>query len=1037
MKKILLIITVLILSAEFNFSQVTTLWEKSATLSTNPSWNTGSLTRGISYGQVGANHRLFVVTRAASFGGKQILILDAATGDSVGVLDTTGISGGTFAVNDVEVSSDGKIFVCNLAVGGSFKVYRYDTEASAPLTVINYDATGKRLGDKITVTGSTADNSIIIWAVSADEDGEVVKFTTTDNGMTFTAEVLDVGSFVTFSSAAVGPLANGDFYYNAHGSNAMKYSSTGALIGTIPPAVMPTGGSAIRYLRNLNGDEYIVANALGTGFEQARIIKVPGGVPADAELFASTPTLGTNSAGGLGDVSFRRVDDRVFQVFVLSTNNGLGAYTVTLDLPVLSVSGDYYIGNPGTGPGGSDPGFLSIREAFDVLNEATFTGNSTWYITSDIFESFTPVTGYGIGLAINPEPHTVTFKPYTGVQPVISLAYPVDGTSGPSGAMVIGVPGEGNIAWDSLRVTRNIIFDGSNTAGGTTRDLTIQNLTTSHGNAFPVAIVGDVSNVVIKNCNIYYQAQSISTSNLFRGAVQLRARLQGGINWTPTNITLENNHISANFPGVSQGAIGIVVTSLAPSPTTYSDGIVIKDNIIEGNQRAIALNWSGDTDIYGNEIILNQRISETTANQGIVATNVVTGSEVNIYNNVISSVVSVSNGAGAGNTAISIESNGTYNIYNNMIFGFSLSATNPTATLRGISVSSSTATANVYYNTIYMDNIADIGTGSVAYNGLYFSDGTNEVKNNIVYSAEADFVSYCINRTGTAGTFVSDYNNFYPANSTNGNVGFWNTTAAQTLSAWQTASGQDANSVSKEVFFVSTTDLHLTGSSNGDFDLAGTPIAGITGDIDGDTRHTQFPYMGCDEASIPLPVELSSFSASVVSGNVHLKWTTATEVNNRGFEIERSSGDKFITIGFVEGNGTTSETRSYSFVDKNLGKGVYSYRLKQYNFNGTFSYSNVIEVDVTAPNSFALHQNYPNPFNPTTTIDFELASPVNVNLVIYNMLGEQVEVLINNELREAGVHSIRFDASHLASGTYIYRLQAGNFVETKKMMLTK
>jgi hypothetical protein len=99
-------------------------------------------------------------------------------------------------------------------------------------------------------------------------------------------------------------------------------------------------------------------------------------------------------------------------------------------------------------------------------------------------------------------------KPYTGTQPVISLAYPTDGTSGPSGALIIGVPSKGNIAWDSLRTTKNIIIDGSNTPGGTTRDLTIQNLTTSHGNAFPMTIVGDVSKLVIKNCNIIKLSQS-------------------------------------------------------------------------------------------------------------------------------------------------------------------------------------------------------------------------------------------------------------------------------------------------------------------------------------------------------------------------------------------------------------------------------------------------------------------------------------------------------------------------------------------------
>ncbi len=201
MKKILFTIFAAICFASIGYSQVTTLWEKSVTAGTKPVWETGSTTRGISYGLVGGNHRLFIVNRDATFGGKQIFIFNAATGDSIGKLDTTGLSGGTIVVNDVEVSTDGKIFVGNVAVGGFFKVYKYDSLAAAPVNVINYDATGKRLGDKFTVTGSTADNSIVIWAASANALGEVVKFTTTDNGITFTPQVVNIGTLVSFSSA--------------------------------------------------------------------------------------------------------------------------------------------------------------------------------------------------------------------------------------------------------------------------------------------------------------------------------------------------------------------------------------------------------------------------------------------------------------------------------------------------------------------------------------------------------------------------------------------------------------------------------------------------------------------------------------------------------------------------------------------------------------------------------------------------------------------------------------------------------------------
>ncbi len=1035
MKKILYVFVLILFSVSLGYSQVTTLWQKSTATSNLPAWFSTNNERGLSYGFVGGNHRLYIASRNATFG-NNIYIYNALTGDSVGLLNTTGISGGLFVINDVEVSTNGVIYVCNMTTDASiaanpFKVYRYTTETDTPVAVISFNTTGTvRLGDKFTVTGSTADNSVTIWAASGNTNN-VYKFTTTDNGATFTPTLINIGA--TNATPSVGPLANGDFYYNANGFTPRKYNATGTLLGSVPGTIVSTGSNAIRFIRESGGAEFVATFAFGAGNENARIVRVPGGIPdSNTTLFGVTSSLGTVANGnGTGDVSVQMISSFLYNVYVLSTNNGIGAYQIDLR-PQLS--GDYYVGAAGTGPGGTDPQYPSLRDAFQAINNSNITGNCTFYITSNITEVTTPG---GLGLAVNPEPHTITFKPYTGVQPTITLPYTVDGNSGPSGALVVGIPMENNIAWNDLRTTKNIVFDGSNTVGGTTRDLTITSQTTSVGNAFPMAIIGDVSNMVIKNCNIYYRAQTTSTSNLFRAAVQIRARLQNSINWTPSNITLENNHISANFTGVSQGALGVVTVSLAPQPTTQIDGLVIRNNLIEGKQRVVGLGWSASSDIHDNTLIMNQDVSATAVNTAIVAANIIPGSTVNIYNNVISSVSSAANAATAGNTAISIESAGTYNIYNNMISGFNLTAANPIAFLRGIAVTSATATANIYYNTIYMTNIADIGTGSVAYSGILLNNGTNDLKNNIVYSAEIDFVSYCINRTGTAGTITSNYNNFYPASTTNGNVGFWNNAATPTLANWQTASGQDANSKSKQVFFVSATDLHLTGSSIGDFDLAGTPIAGITTDIDGDLRHPNFPYMGADEGPIPLPVELVSFAATIDNNIVTLKWTTATEINNRGFEIERRSGGEFVTIGFVNGAGTTTEEKSYSYIDANLQPGVYNYRLKQFDFDGSFNYSNVIEIDISIPAVFDLAQNYPNPFNPSTTIEYSVASPVNVTLTVYTILGEQVALLVNNQFTEPGKHTVQFNASSLASGTYIYRLQAGDYVTSKKMLLTK
>jgi hypothetical protein len=186
-----------------------------------------------------------------------------------------------------------------------------------------------------------------------------------------------------------------------------------------------------------------------------------------------------------------------------------------------------------------------------------------------------------------------------------------------------------------------------------------------------------------------------------------------------------------------------------------------------------------------------------------------------------------------------------------------------------------------------------------------------------------------------------------------------------------------------------------------------------------------------------VPVELTSFTSAVDGNNVILNWSTASELNNQGFEIQSSAqGNEFATVGFVNGNGTTTEAKNYRFVDKNLAAGNYTYRLKQVDFDGTFTYSDELDVDVTALVQFELAQNYPNPFNPSTTIKFSIPLSSNVSLKIFNTLGQEVSTLINQNM-ESGTHTINFDASQLNSGIYFYRLDAGSYSEVRKMTLIK
>jgi formylmethanofuran dehydrogenase subunit C len=187
-----------------------------------------------------------------------------------------------------------------------------------------------------------------------------------------------------------------------------------------------------------------------------------------------------------------------------------------------------------------------------------------------------------------------------------------------------------------------------------------------------------------------------------------------------------------------------------------------------------------------------------------------------------------------------------------------------------------------------------------------------------------------------------------------------------------------------------------------------------------------------------LPVELSSFTASVERQNVMLYWSTVQEVNNRGFDIERKSSDNvWKKAGYVQGSGTTTQTQNYSFSDRGLSAGHYNYRLKQIDYNGNYEYHELSgEVIIGIPTKYSLAQNYPNPFNPVTRINFELPVTNYVSLKVYDMQGREIAQLVN-DVKDAGYYSVQFDAKNLSSGTYFYKLNTDKFSDVKKMVVLK
>lgn len=338
----------------------------------------------------------------------------------------------------------------------------------------------------------------------------------------------------------------------------------------------------------------------------------------------------------------------------------------------------------------------------------------------------------------------------------------------------------------------------------------------------------------------------------------------------------------------------------------------------------------------------------------------------------------------------------------------------------GIQLNSSINTSFIF-NSIAGDGIDILSSNDISLiNNIFTLSGT---------------VMYIIN-----SSVVSDYNNFDDIISTY--LFYHSGNYYSNLTDFRKITNLDQHSGTHDINFISSTDLHLTGSSVGNEDLVGIPISYVSDDIDGQPRDILYPYKGADEADVVLPVELSDFTSAVIGNNVKLNWTTSAENNDSGFDVERSNvkgqtSDAWRKIGFIKGNGTATTHNNYEFTDRNLLSGKYNYRLKQIDYNGNFEYHELSdEVVIGVPVKFELAQNYPNPFNPATKINYSTPNTQHIVLRIYDINGKEVSTPVN-QLQSAGRYEVTFDGSNLASGQYFYKIEAGNYSEVKSMILIK
>ncbi|WP_337866874.1 T9SS type A sorting domain-containing protein [Ignavibacterium sp.] len=570
-----------------------------------------------------------------------------------------------------------------------------------------------------------------------------------------------------------------------------------------------------------------------------------------------------------------------------------------------------------------------------------------------------------------------------------------------------------------------LIIDGRPGGFGNTPDLRIANLATTGTNSSTIWLQNGASNNVVKYVHIVNNTQNTAGP---RAVVIGTSTTTGNSNNLITNCKIEGG----------RSGVGVAGSTTVPN---YNNR-VSQCEIFNWGYAGIwlvsgAMNFTADS----NRIYQTVGVNNTIVS-GIIMTTMA-GATYNLKKNWIYDLqtTSISSSNIRGIYAAGPAAGTIFNIENNMISNVldNLNAQNVT----GIELLGSNAyTANIYYNTVKIGGNHTGGTaGATTSAGIRIGAAaiTLNMKNNIAINqrtgGNVNHIGFVL--FNNTGTYDMDYNCYY-ADGTNSFQAYVGTTGYNNLTVYKTASNpNEQNTIFKNVSFVSATDLHVVPPSDGDPDLAGITITGIIDDFDGDLRDTQFPYKGADEGTT-IPVELTSFSALVNGNNVVLTWSTATETNNVGFSVERKSDyTEWTNIGFVNGSGTSVNTNNYIFIDEELPAGIYNYRIKQTDYNGTFKYYYLAEtVEIGLPQEFRLFQNYPNPFNPSTKISWQTPVAARNTVKVFDLLGNEIATLID-EQKEAGRYEIIFDSKDLSSGIYLIQLKAGEFISTKKMTLLR
>ncbi|MES2778829.1 MAG: T9SS type A sorting domain-containing protein, partial [Bacteroidota bacterium] len=515
-----------------------------------------------------------------------------------------------------------------------------------------------------------------------------------------------------------------------------------------------------------------------------------------------------------------------------------------------------------------------------------------------------------------------------------------------------------------------------------------------------------------------------------------------------TPITQIYNNLIGNITSTgTTNAIGINGIRIGAANTNFPLGI--RNNTIKfltGATTTVSTSTSAMVGILSTYAGIQQNISNNTVNNltnsGAAATSVV---GINISNTLATGIVSSNLVYGLNNTSnnntaqiagIHLDASNAMTIVNNMV---SLGSNVDSSTIiTGIMDKSASTINQIYYNTVLISGVAlsPSATLSQAYRRTTTS-GTivrNNIFKNTRTGGTANYATANTNSTPATG-WVANNNVFSAVNA--GQIGLWYTTPT-TLAVWKTTTLFDSNSVVYAANFASTSDLHLAGTSIGHIALLGKPIAGFTTDYDGQTRNVSFPYVGADEnTASPLPVKLSSFTATAHANDVLVAWATASESNNQGFDVERSvDGKSFETIGFVKGTGNSNKTTNYGLTDADAfsltNSSVLYYRLRQVDYDGKVSVSEMVAVSQQTIDEHQLSI-YPNPVGSTCTVSFTATATSNVSISVTDIQGRVVTTQTVTALK--GINHTNLDSvNKLQSGVYFVKVSINGDTQVIKLI---